>query len=48
MITLTPDKLALVKTVFSIRIPVHQELGRSTPRQMVLYPCLSATVCRLV
>jgi hypothetical protein len=34
MITLTPDKLALVKTVFSIRIPVYQEFGRSTPRQM--------------
>jgi hypothetical protein len=34
MITLTPDKLALVNACFSIRDSVHQEPGWSTPCQM--------------
>jgi hypothetical protein len=32
MITLILDKFALVKVGFSIRDPVHQGPGRSTPR----------------
>jgi hypothetical protein len=34
MITQTLDKFALVKEGFSMRNPVHQGLGWSTPRQM--------------
>jgi hypothetical protein len=34
MITLTLNKLALVKMSFSIRDSVHQELERSTPCQV--------------
>jgi hypothetical protein len=32
MITLTSDKFTLVKAGFSIRDPVHQGPGQSTPR----------------
>jgi hypothetical protein len=35
MITLTPDRLTLVKTGFSVKDLVHQGPGRSTPRQTV-------------
>jgi hypothetical protein len=41
MITLTLDKFVLVKAGFSIRDPIHEGLGRSTPKQMA---CLAYTV----